>query len=62
MKLVECAIVGNYTLEEGLFSTDISSLFKPIDICFIYRKGEGPTKAIQELIRIWRKLQVKPVS
>ncbi len=59
--LVDYAIAGNYSKEESLLTKDISDLFYPINICFIYRKGEEPSNTIRELIDVSRVLKVKPI-
>lgn len=55
------SIVGNYALFDDISFIDISYLFTPVAICFIYRKGETPTIAITKLIEISTKLQIKPI-
>ena len=57
---VDFAIVGSYDSFSDIDFVDISFLFTPIAICFIYRKGEPQNKAIQKLIDISLILKVKP--
>lgn len=57
---VDYAIVGNYTNIDGLVYFDISEIFAPTEIAFIYRKGEAVRKALKNLIDISQALDVKP--
>ncbi len=59
---VDYSLVGNYTKFNDLSSFDVSFLFKPVEICFIYRRNESFTTAIEQLIKISKKLNIKPVE
>ncbi len=61
-KIADYAIVGNYEKTEGIEFKDISGLFLPVKIAFIYRNGENPTKSIKELIAVFGKVKIKPVE
>lgn len=58
---VDYSLLGNYTRLDDLAFFDVSFLFNPIEVCFIYRKNESFTTAIERLIKISNKLNVKPV-
>ena len=58
---VDYSLIGNYTKYEDLSFLDVSFLFNPIEVCFIYRKNESFTTAIEKLIKISNKLDVKPI-
>ena len=58
---VDYSLIGNYTKLDDLAFIDVSFLFSPIEVCFIYRKNESFTTAIEKLIKISKKLDVKPV-
>ncbi len=55
------SIIGNYRYFDEVCLIDISSLFDPVVISFIYRKGENPTKPIEKLIAISEKLGIRPI-
>jgi DNA-binding transcriptional LysR family regulator len=59
--VVDYAIVGNYSLVDGIHFADISNFFYPIEICIIYRNGETTTKAIEEWKKIGLDLKIKPL-
>ena len=56
------SLIGNYTKFDDLVFIDVSFLFKPIEVCFIYRRNESFTTAIEKLIKISDKLSVKPIK
>ena len=59
--LIEIVRIGNYKYFSDLSFIDVSHLFKPVIISFIYRKGESQSMAIKNLINISSKLNIKPV-
>ena len=60
--LTDYSIVGNYSVAEGIHFIDISHFFYPVEICFVYRKGETTTKAIEEWKKIALELNVSPLK
>ncbi len=55
------SIIGNYKQFDEVSLIDITGLFDPVNIAFIYRKGETPTKIIEKLIEVSKKLNIKPI-
>ena len=60
-RIVDYSLVGNYCMLDDLLMIDVSFLFTPVDICFIYRKKEALTKAIEKLIKISEKLKITAI-
>jgi DNA-binding transcriptional LysR family regulator len=58
---VDYVITGNYYIHDDLAYIDISHLFEPVKIAFIYRKGEDQTLAIDKLVEISQQMKVKPI-
>lgn len=56
------SLMGNYIKFDDLAFLDVSSLFNTIEVCFIYRKNESLTPAIEKLIKISKKLNIKPIE
>jgi DNA-binding transcriptional LysR family regulator len=60
--VVDYAIIGNYYKDPDLHFIDITKCFEPLEICFVSRKGEVPTLALEKLIEVSQLLRVKPMD